>query len=160
MLRLLARHTDVTRRSAPHGIRHSRRATHDRCANAVGVVQCVTTLGHPDSKGRGSVTHSLVVSIAVIVVTFVTLEWLEARRLRNARPRRPRGERLGAPLRLEVPQRAPARHGRGAHREEDSVKSLLAVLVGLAVAVSAAPAAGYVVEITTSIPIASAGDGL
>ena len=34
----------------------------------------------------------------------------------------------------------------------------MAALVGLAVAVSAAPAAGYVVEISTSIPIASAGD--
>ena len=59
-------------------------------------------------------THSLVVSIAVIVVTFVTLEWHEARRLRNAFLRRARGERCGPPLRLGVPERAPTRHRRRA----------------------------------------------
>ena len=38
------------------------------------------------------------------------------------------------------------------------MKNLLAVLVGLTVAISAGPAAAYMAEITTSIPIASAED--
>jgi hypothetical protein len=38
------------------------------------------------------------------------------------------------------------------------MKSLLAAIIGLAVAVFADPAAAYVVEITTSIPVASAVD--
>ena len=38
------------------------------------------------------------------------------------------------------------------------MKSLLAAIIGLAIAVFAVPAAAYVVEITTSIPVASAAD--
>src|SRR2546426_10809539 len=38
------------------------------------------------------------------------------------------------------------------------MKSLLAAIIGLAIAVFADPAAAYVVEITTSIPVASAAD--
>jgi len=38
------------------------------------------------------------------------------------------------------------------------MKTLLAALVGLAFAATAEPAAGYVVEITTSIPVVSAED--
>ncbi len=38
------------------------------------------------------------------------------------------------------------------------MKGLVAALIGLAIAVSADPSAAYVAAITTSIPIASAGD--
>jgi hypothetical protein len=38
------------------------------------------------------------------------------------------------------------------------MKSLLAAIIGVAIAVSAHPAAAYVAEITTSIPLTSAGD--
>src|SRR5712691_374815 len=43
-------------------------------------------------------------------------------------------------------------------KEEDRMKSLLAAIIGLAVAMFANPATAYVVEITTSIPMTSAGD--
>ena len=79
-------------------------------------------------------THSLVVSI---VVTFVTLEWLEARRLRNARPRRARGERCGPATPIRRSRACSSSKSRApAHKEEDSVRSLVAALVGLVVAVS------------------------
>lgn len=41
-------------------------------------------------------------------------------------------------------------------KEEDSMKSLLATIIGLAVGAFSNPAAAYVVEITTSIPVESA----
>jgi hypothetical protein len=43
-------------------------------------------------------------------------------------------------------------------KEEDSMKRLLAVIIGLALVGSAHPAAAYVVAITTSIPTASVAD--
>jgi hypothetical protein len=42
--------------------------------------------------------------------------------------------------------------------EEDSVKRLLAIIIGLAIAGFGSPATAYVVEITTSIPVTSPGD--
>jgi len=43
-------------------------------------------------------------------------------------------------------------------REEDGMKSPLAAIIGLVIMIFASPATAYVVEVTTSIPVATAAD--
>jgi len=104
------------------------------------------------------VTHRLILSAVLIVVTMVILEWFESGRARMTLARRQRREELGTGSAMRLPEHIPTRHHRRPREEGDSMKSLLAAITGLVLAVFANPASAYVVEITTSIPTASALD--